>query len=137
MNVSAKLLQTVKSHLVENPPPGIKPAEISVLPEGKVPASTGQRWLTIHPTTLTGLTPKKSIRKRTITFGISISQRVRDIPNDRFGEIAYLETLSMSEALEYIIPSIESESFFQIFRIALDEIKIDESNVAEGNTAET
>lgn len=135
MNVSAKLLQTVRDHLIANPPPGIKPIEISVIPEGRVPPSAGQRWLTVHGTTMTGLTPRKAIRKRAITFGISLTQRVRDIPNDRFGEIAYLEALSMTEALDEVIPLIESEDFFQVFKESLDEIKIPSSLVASDNTA--
>ena len=94
----------------------------------------GQRWITVHGTTITGLTPRKSIRKRAITFGISLIQRVRDIPNDRFGEIAYLDDLSMTEALEETIPLIESESFFQIFRDALDEIEIPSYAVSPGYT---
>jgi len=84
-----------------------------------------------------GVTPNKSIRKRVIVFGISLSQRVRDIPNDRFGEIDYLETLSMTETLEYIIPIIESEEFFGIFKTALDAVKILPSNVVGGYDPES
>ena len=107
MSVSAKLLQTVRDALRANPPPGVKTTEISVLPEGKVPAIMGQRWLTVHGTKIEGLTPRKSIRKRMMLFGVSLSQRVRDIPNDRFGEIAYLESLSMTEALDEIISAVQ------------------------------
>lgn len=84
----------------------------------------GQRWLTVHGTDVRGTTPRKSIRKRVITFGVSLSQRVRDIPNDRFGEIAYLETLSMTEALDEIVPLIESERFMSVFQEKLDTIRI-------------
>lgn len=84
----------------------------------------GQRWLTVHGTNVRGTTPRLSIRKKVIQFGISLSQRVRDIPNDRFGEIAYMEDLAMSGALEDLVPLIESEDFFQRFRAALDVIKV-------------
>lgn len=87
----------------------------------------GQRWVTIHPVTYTGTTPLKSIRKRTISFGISISQRVRDIPNDRFGEIAYMESLAMASVLEDLIPVIESNTALTLFANALKQIKISPS----------
>lgn len=101
---------------------GIKVEEIAILPEGKVPASMGQRFLTIHPTTLIGTTPELAIRRRVIDFGITISQRTRDTPNDRFGEIAYLEDLAMATVLEQIIPLIESEYCTQQFKNSLSEI---------------
>jgi len=84
----------------------------------------GQRWLTIHPTLMEGVTRRASIRKRRILFGISLSQRIRDIPNDKFGTIAYTETLSMVDALEELIPIIESNTFFNIFKSTLDLIPI-------------
>lgn len=84
----------------------------------------GQRWLTIHPTMIEGVTRRASIRKHRILFGISLSQRIRDIPNDQFGTIAYTETLSMVDALEELIPVIESNAFFDIFKAALDLIPI-------------
>jgi len=84
----------------------------------------GQRWLTIHGTNINGTTPKLSVRKRVILFGVSLSQRVRDIPNDRLGEIAYIEELAMTGVLEDVIPLIESEDFFQRFRAALDVLKV-------------
>lgn len=88
----------------------------------------GQRWLTIHPTILEGVSRRLSIRKRRILFGISLSQRVRDIPNDRYGTIAYTEALSMITALEELIPFIESNIFFTTFKTALDAIPILPSN---------
>lgn len=88
----------------------------------------GQRWLTVHATKLEGLTPRKSIRKKAILFGVSLSQRIRDIPNDRFGEIAYMEALSMSDALEEVIALIESNTAFVAFKTALQTIKIPPSN---------
>lgn len=88
----------------------------------------GQRWLTVHGTKIEGLTSRKSIRKRMMLFGVSLSQRVRDIPNDRFGEIAYLEALSMTEALDEVIPLIESEAMMQLFQTALNTIKIPIAN---------
>ena len=40
----------------------------------------------------------------------------------------------MTEALEETLPLIESEDFFQIFKDALDEIKIPSYVIATGNT---
>jgi hypothetical protein len=82
----------------------------------------GQRFLTIHPTTLTGTTQEKAIRRRVIDFGVTITQRIRDIPNDRFGELAYLEELSMSLVLEQVLTVIESEFTTQRFKDSLSEI---------------
>ena len=107
-----------------NPPTGLKEKEISILPEKKVPAIMGQRWLTIYPIMITGTTPRLSIRKKRYTFGVAVSQRIRDIPNDRFGEIAYMEALSMGEVLDDVQYLIESETFQSTFKTALDAIKI-------------
>lgn len=64
------------------------------------------------------------IRKRVITFGLTLTQRVRDIPNDEFDEIAYLESASMSDVLDVLIPVIESEAAFQEFKTNLDTLLI-------------
>jgi len=124
MSVYKQLLQTVKNVVVGGTPEGLKPEEIVILPEGRVPHSFGQRCLTIHLTQLHGLTPKLAIRKKVITFGITLSQRIRDIPNDRFGEIAYMDTISMAAVLEDIIPLVESEDTFWALKTATDTIKL-------------
>lgn len=89
----------------------------------------GQRFVSVHATRMEGVTPNKSIRKRTITFGVSLIQRTRDIPNDRYGYLAYYEELSCSNLLEDIIPLIESSAFFNIFITEVNKIKIPPSQV--------
>lgn len=110
--------------MVANAPDGLKPSVIKILPEGKVPHSWGQRCLTIHPTNLLGLTPKLLVRKRSITFAITLTQRVRDIPNDDFEGIAYLDETSMACVLEALIPTIESDALFAELKTAVDSIVI-------------
>ncbi len=84
----------------------------------------GQRHMTISLEKDMGTTPRLQIRKRRIEFSISLSQRVRDIPNDRFDTIAYMENYSMVDALEPLIARVESESFFQKFKVLLDRVPI-------------
>ena len=67
-----------------------------ILPEARIPADSGQRTLTIHPDKKTGVTPEWTLRKKVITFGVSLSQRIRDIPNDRFDEVTYMESMNMT-----------------------------------------
>lgn len=97
----------------------------------------GQRWLTVHAKDILGTSPSLSIRKRAITFGVSISQRVRDTPNDRFGTIAYTDTYSMSEVIDYLIPTIESATFHAVFKAALDNIPILPANTTPPYTLDS
>jgi hypothetical protein len=94
-----------------------------------VPHSFGQRCLTIHLTQLHGLGQALSIRRRVITFGITLSQRIRDIPNDRYGDIAYMDTLSMASVLEDIIPLIESEDAFWELKAKADLILLPDESI--------
>ena len=73
-----------------------------ILPEAKVPADSGQKTLTIHPDKKMGVTPEQTLRRKVITFGVSLSLRTRDIPNDRYDQVAYMEELAMSSILEKI-----------------------------------
>lgn len=91
-----------------------------ILPEAKVPADSGQKTLTIHPEKNTGVSPELSIRKKVITFGVSLSLRIRDIPNDQFGEVAYMEQLAMSSILEQIEDIVESEDMMDAFIAQLE-----------------
>lgn len=91
-----------------------------ILPEAKIPANHGQRTLTIHPDKKTGVTPEWTLRKKVITFGVSLSQRIRDIPNDRFDEVTYLEEMNMSSVLEAIEHIIESEDMMDAFAAQLE-----------------
>lgn len=93
---------------------------MKILPEGKFPASWGQRSLAIHPKDYRGLTPRLSIRKKIITFQLTLVQRIRDIPNDNFEEIAYMDALSMSDILEATIPIVENETMFRLFQANLE-----------------
>lgn len=94
--------------------------EIVILPEAKVPASNGQRTLTIHPDKKIGVTPEQTLRRKVITFGVSYSLRIRDIPNDKFDEVAYMEDLAMSSALEVVEHLIESEEMQELFEAQLE-----------------
>lgn len=91
-----------------------------ILPEARIPADSGQRTLTIHPDKKTGVTPEWTLRKKVITFGVSLSQRLRDIPNDRFEEVTYMESMNMSAILEVIEDIIESEDMMTAFAEQLD-----------------
>lgn len=91
-----------------------------ILPEARIPADSGQRTLTIHPDKKTGVTPEWTLRKKVITFGVSLSQRIRDIPNDRFDEVTYMESMNMSAILEVIEDIIESEDMMTAFAEQLD-----------------
>lgn len=82
----------------------------------------GQRHLIIHGKSIHPITPQASIRKRVIEFGITVVQRIRDHPNDRYGEIAYLEQFAMSDLLDAIIPIIESEETTSAFDLSLSEV---------------
>jgi hypothetical protein len=93
---------------------------VKILPEGKFPHSWGQRALIIHPKDRRGLTPRLAVRKNVITFQCTLVQRIRDIPNDNFDEIAYMEGISMSDTLDEIIPIIENESLFYLFKSNLE-----------------
>lgn len=90
----------------------------------------GQRWLTLSGKRIIGTTPDLEIRKRRLEFVVYLSQRVRDQPNDRLGEIAYLESLAdgtksaMAAVIEYCIEYIESETFTALFKTELDTIPI-------------
>lgn len=91
-----------------------------ILPEAKIPANHGQRTLTIHPIDKTGVTPEWTLRKKVINFGVSLSQRMRDIPNDRYDEVTYMEDMNMSAILEVIEDLIESEDMMEEFTAQLE-----------------
>lgn len=122
------MLQVVESLVKGNLPRGIKDREVSILPEGRVPHSMGERWLTIHPVRYNGLTPNKQIRKKSLEFGISLTQRVRKDPNDRFGNVAYLDDDSMTNILEHYIPVLESNAALSALTTVMNEIKIPPEN---------
>ena len=68
--------------------PGLLKKDISFLPRGKVPATVGQRGLTVHIQVVTS-SYKELIRFDTIQFKIDHNQRTRDIPSDRMDELFF------------------------------------------------
>jgi len=112
-----------------SPPPGVKKEEVSILYEHKIPATAGARWITISLNREDATSINRLTRRRRIEFDISLSQRVRDIPNDRMDEILYMESLSMVDAMEPLIARIESETFFGKFKTLLGRIPILPQNV--------
>lgn len=121
MALLTSLLKSVHEVLKDNAINlGLKEAEIVILPEAKVPADSGQKTLTIHPDKKTGVTPEQTLRRKVITFGVSLSLRVRDIPNDRFDQVTYMEELAMSSVLETIEHIIESENMMDLFQAQLE-----------------
>lgn len=76
--------------------------------------------MTIHPDKKIGVTPEQTLRRKVITFGISYSLRVRDIPNDKFDQVAYMEELAMSSSLEIVEDLIESEEMMELFELQLE-----------------
>jgi len=82
-----------------------------------VPFSYGQRWLVIYPTSIRDSSIiEGDFRKRRVAFSISLIQRIRDIPNDRFDSIAYMDQISMSDILEMSMEVIEQQATMQLLR---------------------
>ena len=120
MAILTSLLQSVHDVLKANATSlGLKGVEIVILPEAKVPADSGQKTLTIHPDKKMGVTPEQTLRRKVITFGVSLSLRTRDIPNDRYDQVTYMEELSMSSVLEVVENLIESEDMMELFEAQL------------------
>lgn len=86
----------------------VKEEEIGILPERKVPASSGQHFITISAGHLIGASPRQQLRKHIVEFSISISRRMRDQPNDRFELEAYDNPDAMVYWHENILALIES-----------------------------
>lgn len=61
-----------------------------------------------------------------ITFGISLSLRIRDIPNDAFDQAAYMEELAMTSILETVEDLVESEDMMTLFS---GQLETDHPNV--------
>ena len=86
----------------------VKTEEIGILPERKVPASSGQQFITISAEKLTAITPYKLTRKMVVEFTVSVSRRMRDQPNDRFEMEAWTDPDAMVEIHENIDLLLES-----------------------------
>ena len=91
--------------------PGIRPADISILPEGKVPAIAGQRFITAHAESITTLNPIENWRKRQLRFNVTVIRRIRDIPADRF-DLIYTKENELSNTHEILMTLIESLAMF-------------------------
>lgn len=58
-------------------------------------------------------------RKRKLMFSVSLIQRIRNIPNDRFDTIAYMDAASMSDVLEMSMETIEQQGTMQLLKSEL------------------
>lgn len=125
MTACKVLLEAVETAIKNNLPLGITDKEVSILPEGKVPASMGERHITIHPIALEGRNPAKQSRPRNYIFEVSVTSRMRKDPNDRFQEEAYIKEDSMANVMEELIGLVESNYMYTVFKTALDLIPIE------------
>lgn len=93
--------------------PGIKREEIDILPEGRVPASMGERFITISPEAdiTTGL--NADYRGSYITFRVYLIHRMRATPNDRQGNMYHLHN-EMHDTQQTIKDAIQSLDMFTI-----------------------
>ena len=119
------LLQTVRDFLKDNISegklPGVDTRTVYTLPEGRIPVTMGQRGLCVHPQGVVDSSiPKGDIRRRRIRFGVSIIQRIRNVPDDRFDAPAYLDPNSMSDVLEVTGDLIESSPLLEAFKININ-----------------
>jgi len=92
--------------------PGIKPADIAILPEGKVPSIAGQRFVSVHAEAINTPNGNENWRKRQLRFNVTVIRRIRDIPADRFG-IIYIDRKELANTHEVIMTLIESLAMFQ------------------------
>lgn len=107
----------LKDKISEGTLEGVDSRTVYTLPEGRIPPSMGQRGICIHPQGVVDVSvPKGDVRRRRVRFGVSLIQRIRNIPNDRFDSTAYLETHSMSDVLEVVGDFVESPSLLALFK---------------------
>jgi hypothetical protein len=92
--------------------PGIKREEIYVLPEGRVPASAGQKSIIISPSAITTENTNLNYRAKVVGFRVHLIQRVRDIPPDRFGLI-YTDPNETHEIHDVIVDAVQSLDMFR------------------------
>ena len=110
MTLSKALINALLERIRNNLPAGIKAADVVCLPEGRVPATVGQRMIVVHPHRMTTLNPHEGFRMRRIEFDISVIRRIRDIPADRF-DVIYTQDDEMANTHEVLLPLIESIAF--------------------------
>lgn len=116
--------EELKARITSTPVTGIQHVEMGILPEGRIPASWGQRFLSVHAESVnTVAVTASNLRTRRVRFVTTLVQRLRDTPNDRFGGKAYTDVYSMSEILEIVSEVVENVSTLYRFQQYL----IDES----------
>jgi hypothetical protein len=86
-----------------------------ILPEMKCPSSAGQKFITISPTRLLKFSSTESWPRVVIHFNVALSQRIRNIPNDRFGTI-YTDDQEMTDIHNAIVNIIESLEMLEALR---------------------
>lgn len=113
--------ETVYARLTSSTIPGVTHIEKGILPEGRIPASYGQQFLCVSPEQVYDVTGDTSgtIRRRQVRFIVTLVKRIRNYPNDRFGEVAYTEQNSMVETLDTVVDVIENYLTFTTLRSAL------------------
>lgn len=73
----------------------------------KCPSSAGQKFITISPTRLLKHNSGESWPRVVIHFNVALNQRIRNMPNDRFGNI-YTDDQEMTDIHNAIVNIIES-----------------------------
>lgn len=121
------VLKAVETRLKSISIPGIKREEIQILPEGRVPASAGERYLVISPTAIVTNNPERNLRSKTIGFRVNLIQRTRAIPEDRLG-IIYTDDSYAHEIHSVIDAAIES---LDMFRVLITLVKQTEANIKQ------
>jgi len=112
------IADVVLKRLQESTIPGIQSEEILVLPEGRVPASMGQRWITVSPTSVRTVT-QDNFRPEVVGFQVVLVQRIRDTPNDRFG-IIYGDPAEMHDIHNSIKNLIQSLAMLRELEVYLN-----------------
>lgn len=112
MSAPTLVLKSVRDRLRQRGLVDLKEKEIEVLPEGRVPASAGQLFLSLSPTGLRRINVGDFSKKYRLNFRINLICRIRDIPNDEFGEV-YLDKLNYTGILEQVQTYVESLDMLQ------------------------
>ena len=115
-------MQTVENALKNdaNRPSKLAVNSIDVAPEEMAYPTSGQYSLRVSPNFITTHSPESMIRIKSIEFAIAVIGRVRDLPEDRFGNIYLEETHSLSDMLEFAINVIETTTVGLAWQTALN-----------------
>lgn len=115
MTPCSYLCNAVLARLQSTAIPGIKPEEIIILPEGRPPATMGERYIVISPESIMTVNPNSDFRGEVVYFRINLIQRMRATPNDRFG-IVYTSNGELHDTHQTITDSIQSIEMFTLLR---------------------